>query len=240
MVTILKAMTDCPLVGTFVFMGAGHFTTLRQSLPRLGHLLSQLQPTYHLDTVAEIDAAFLIELSIDAVLWDVDGTLMTYHGDEVDNRFSHIRNLFRNGPARHAILSNCDETRYETLSELFPEVHILRGYITADGLVYRHRLEGRDTHTGYEVNSILSNGGSQIRKPSRELIEYGRQVLEVDDPHSVLMVGDQYLTDIASANLAGVRSVKVRTFGPDTFPRPIRLSQRLENLLYAALYRHRR
>jgi predicted HAD superfamily phosphohydrolase YqeG len=221
-------------------MGAGHLATLRQSLPRLGYLLSQLEPTYHLDNVAEIDAAFLKELDIAAVLWDVDGTLMTYHGREVSDHFPHIRNLFRNGPARHAILSNCDETRFESLGELFPEVHVLRGYTTADGLVFRHKLGGRDTHTVDEVNGILSDGGSQIRKPSRELIEYGRQVLGVVDPHSVLMVGDQYLTDIASANLAGARSVKVRTFGRDTFPRPIRLSQRIENLLYSALHKRRR
>ncbi|KPJ86456.1 MAG: hypothetical protein AMS18_15550 [Gemmatimonas sp. SG8_17] len=233
------AMTDCLRGGTFVVMGSGHFATLRQSLPRLGYLLSQLEPTYHLDTVAQIDAAFLKELEVAGVLWDVDGTLMTYHGRDVDDQFPHIRNLFRSGPARHAILSNCDEARFEKLGELFPEVHVLRGYTTADGLVFRHRLGGEDTHTVDEVNRILSDGGGQIRKPSRELVEYGRQVLRVDEPHSLLMVGDQYLTDIASANLAGTRSVKVRTFGRETFPRQIRLSQRMENLLYSALYRHR-
>lgn len=232
-----ERVTDRPGGGTFVCMGTGHFATLRQSLPSLRHLLSQLEPTYHLDTVAEIDAAFLLELGIAAVLWDVDGTLMAYHGRDVDDQFPHIRDLFRHGPARHAILSNCDEVRFDTLGELFPEVHVLRAYSTAAGLVFRHRLGGRDTHSVAQVESILSNGGRQIRKPSRELVDYGRQVLEVDDPYHVLMVGDQYLTDIASANLAGVRSVKVQTFGRNTFPPPIRLSQRMENLLYAALYR---
>jgi predicted HAD superfamily phosphohydrolase YqeG len=208
------------------------FATLRQSLPRIGHLITQLRPTYHLDSVSAIDAEFLRVNDIRAVLWDVDGTVMAYHAQDVDPQFRHVRTLFRDGAARHAILSNCDERRFEELGEIFPEVPLLRGYTSEQGSVFRRKLGGRDTHTAEAVEALLAAGGRQIRKPSGELIRYGMEVLDVDDAATALMVGDQYLTDVASANLAGAKSAKVKTFRRDTFPRDIQASQRIEQLLY--------
>ena len=213
-------------------MATDHLATLRQSIPRIRQLLSQLEPTYQLETVGEINAAFLERNCIRAVLWDVDGTIMSYHGKDVDPEFPHMRAMFRDGPARHAILSNCDEARFDELGRMFPEVPLLRGYSAPRESVFRYRLREIDTHTQEDIERLLATGGRQIRKPSGELIEYGMEVLEETDPQAVLMVGDQYLTDIASANLAGTRSAKVRTFRRDTFPRSIRTSQRLETLVY--------
>ena len=218
-------------------MATDHLATLRQTVPRLWHLIGQLRPTFHLDTVAAVDAEFLRSHRIRAALWDVDGTIMSYHGRDVDPGFVHVRELFRTGPARHAILSNCDEVRFEELGRIFPEVPIVRGYTTSDGPVFRSRTNGTDTHTPGDVERLLAAGGRQIRKPSGELVRYCMRALEVDDPDAVLMVGDQYLTDIASANLAGVRSAKVKTFRRGTFPLQIRISQRIEALLYAAVGR---
>jgi len=220
-------------------MATDHLATLRQSIPRIRQLLSQLEPTYQLETVAEIDAAFLERNEIRAVLWDVDGTIMSYHGKDVDPEFPHIRAMFRDGPARHAILSNCDETRFDELGRMFPEVPLLRGYSAPRESVFRQRLRGVDTHTPEDIERLLATGGRQIRKPNGELIEYGMEVLGEADPQTVLMVGDQYLTDIASANLAGTRSAKVKTFRRDTFPSSIRTSQRLETLIYR-LFRKRK
>jgi predicted HAD superfamily phosphohydrolase YqeG len=45
-------------------------------------------------------------------------------------------------------------------------------------------------------------------------------------------VGDQYLTDIAGANLAGIRSIKVPTIGRRSFPLPVRFLQWSEELLF--------
>lgn len=213
-------------------MPANHFATLRQSLPRLGRLITQLRPTFHLDSVNAVDGEFLRTNGVRAVLWDVDGTVMAYHAHDVDPQFPHVRMLLRDGPARHAILSNCDERRFEELGEIFPEVPLLRGYTTKQGAVFRRKLGGQDTHTAEAVEALLAAGGRQIRKPSGELIRYGMEVLDVDDAAAVLMVGDQYLTDVASANLAGAKSVKVRTFRRDTFPRDIQASQRIEQFLY--------
>ena len=211
-------------------------STLRQTLPRLWRLRSQLQPTFHLDTVAAIDTAFLQHHGIRAVLWDVDGTVMSFHGGDVDPAFPHVRKLFRDGPGRHAILSNCHESRFEELGRMFPEVPIVRAYSTATGPIVRVKQRGGDTHTSHEVLELLNAGGRQIRKPSGELVGYCMHVLEEKDPNSVLIVGDQYVTDVASANLAGIRSAKVRTFRRDTFPRALRFSQALEATLYRVMH----
>ncbi len=213
-------------------MSGDQLLTLRQSLPRMAQLLTKMRPTFQLDSAADVDAGFLERHGIRGVLWDVDGTVMAYHGQDVDAAFPHVRELFRKGPARHAVLSNCDEERFEVLGRIFPEVPLVRGYTTADGLVFRNRSGGRDTHDREQVEKLLANGGLQIRKPSGDLIRYGMRLLEVDDPKAMLMVGDQYLTDVASANLAVARSVKVKTFRRDTFPLTIRFTQRLEQLLY--------
>jgi predicted HAD superfamily phosphohydrolase YqeG len=213
-------------------MSGDFLLTLRQSLPRMAQLLTKMRPTFDLDSAADVNAGFLERHGVQAVLWDVDGTVMAYHSQDVDPAFAHLRELFRNGPARHAMLSNCDEERFELLGRIFPEVPIVRGYTTDDGLVFRNRSGGRDTHDPGQVEELLANGDCQIRKPSGELVRYGMQLLEVGDPNSVLMVGDQYLTDVASANLAGARSAKVKTFRRDTFPLTIRFAQRLEQVLY--------
>ncbi len=220
-------------------MSTEHLATLRQSIPRIGKLLLHLEPTHHLESVADVNAAFLTAHGIRAVLWDVDGTLMAYHASDVDPTFSHVRAMFSDGPARHAILSNCDEDRFVALAKIFPEVPLIRGYGTVGGLVYRHRLGSVDTHSQADAARILAGGGRQIRKPSAELVRYGMRVLEESDPLTVLMVGDQYLTDVASANLAGVQSVKVRTFRQDSFPPSIRASQRIEQILYRFFYHSR-
>jgi len=52
----------------------------------------------------------------------------------------------------------------------------------------------------------------------------------------VAMVGDQYLTDVAGANLGGVRSIKLPTLAPGTFRRSVRLGQVVEILLYALVH----
>jgi predicted HAD superfamily phosphohydrolase YqeG len=49
-------------------------------------------------------------------------------------------------------------------------------------------------------------------------------------------VGDQYFTDVAGANLAGVRSIKLPTLAKETFRIPVRISHALERAVYAILY----
>jgi predicted HAD superfamily phosphohydrolase YqeG len=215
-------------------MSTDHVATIRHSLRRWLSLLGNLRPTFQVASVAEIDGAFLERHGIRAVLWDVDGTLMSYHGDDVDPAFPHLRTLLGDGSTRHAILSNCDEGRFEELGKIFSEIPVIRAYTSPTGPVFRHKLRGGDTHSANEVDAVLRSG-RQIRKPSGELVRYGMRVLDVHDPAAVLMIGDQYLTDVASANLAGTLSAKVRTHRRDTFPTSLRLGQNLERLVYAVV-----
>jgi predicted HAD superfamily phosphohydrolase YqeG len=53
------------------------------------------------------------------------------------------------------------------------------------------------------------------------------------------MVGDQYFTDIAGANLAGINSVKVPTLSPRSFPLLLRSFQRAEWLMVRLLGQRR-
>jgi predicted HAD superfamily phosphohydrolase YqeG len=216
-------------------MPTDQLATALQTLPRLWTIARNMQPTYRLDSVRDITAEFLDREGIRAVLWDVDGTIMAYHAGAVDPAFSHLQTLFTNGPARHGILSNCDEERFVELANIFPQLPSIRGYWTKSGPVFRKTFQGMDTHTREEIVELLERGAKQIRKPSGELIRYGMDLLGVDAPYQLLMVGDQYLTDVASANLAGARSAKVRTWKRDTFPQSIRLGQRAEQVLSSVM-----
>ncbi len=213
-------------------MPGDQFTTVVQTLPRLWTVARNTTPTYHFDSVNDVTADFLESEDIRGVLWDVDGTIMAYHAKSIDDEFARLGDLIANGPTKHGILSNCDEDRFLELAEMIPDLPNIRGYTTPSGLVFRKTHHGHDTHTPAQVAELLAGGAKQIRKPSGALIRYGMEVLGVDDPHAMLMVGDQLLTDVASANLAGARSAKVRTWRRDTFPASIRFGQLLERALY--------
>jgi predicted HAD superfamily phosphohydrolase YqeG len=45
------------------------------------------------------------------------------------------------------------------------------------------------------------------------------------------MVGDQYWTDVAGANLGGIRSIRVPPIEPHTFPKTLRVLQAVEQRL---------
>jgi predicted HAD superfamily phosphohydrolase YqeG len=100
---------------------------------------------------------------------------------------------------------------------------------------HRKLHRGVDSWSAEELAARLGDGAHVIRKPSAELVEYavrelGRQTAEV------AMVGDQYLTDVAGANLGGVRSIKLPTLAPGTFRRSVRFGQVVEVLLYALVH----
>jgi HAD superfamily phosphatase (TIGR01668 family) len=218
---------------------ADYLSTLRQTVPQLVTVLKSMDPTLHVRDVSRLDATFFQDRNIEGVIWDVDGTLMGYHAMDVDPEFRDmIRRQFRDGPVHHAILSNSDEARFQTLGTIFPEIPVLRGYATPNGPVRRSLFQGRDTHTPEEIGEILKHG-HQIRKPNADLIRFAMTEMGLEDPAKVVMIGDQYLTDIASANLAGVQSIKVDTYRRDTFPFSLRCSQRAEKMLYLFFKRRR-
>ena len=225
-------------------MSATWVQTSRRLLPRLRRLSREIRPTFHLDSVNEMSPGALRDLGVAAVLWDVDGTLMGHHDDRVDPALAPaFEALLAATGLRHAIVSNCQEARFAELGEIFPAIPVVLGYETGAGAAFRVRRGPRESWRGPGAAAASSDGGGPpgelrpIRKPSRGLVQAALEELNVADrPAAALMVGDQYFTDIASANLAGVRSVKVPTLHRASFPAPVRWSQRLETVLYRLKY----
>ncbi|WP_420615824.1 HAD hydrolase-like protein [Candidatus Palauibacter sp.] len=225
-------------------MSATWVQTSRRLLPRLRRLSREIRPTFHLDSVNEMSPGALRDLGVEAVLWDVDGTLMGHHDDRVDPALAPaFEALLAATGLRHAIVSNCQEARFAELGEIFPAIPVVLGYETGAGAAFRVRRGSRESWRGPGAAAASSDGGRPsgelrpIRKPSRGLVQAALEELNVEDrPAAALMVGDQYFTDIASANLAGVRSVKVPTLHRASFPALVRWSQRLETVLYRLKY----
>ncbi len=210
--------------------------TARQAIPRLFTLIGQLRPTMHLPSVSAIDDAFLETHGIRAIIWDVDGTLLVPGAlDVAPDLREPVRRLLGAPGLRHAILSNCGELRYGVLGRLFPDVPIVTAYRAAAGPLYRVLYEG---HERWDPPPPLAIDRSRrlrpIRKPNAEVVRFIVTYLACA-PANVVMVGDQYFTDIAGANLAGIRSIKVPTLGRAHFPLAVRWLQRIERALFVTL-----
>ena len=226
-------------------MSATWMQTTRRLLPRLARLSREIRPTFHLDSVNDLSAGRLRDLGVEAVLWDVDGTLMAHHAGRVDPALAAgFEDLLGAPGLRHAIVSNCQEARFAELGEIFPAIPVMLGYETGAGAAFRVRRGPAESWRGPGAASAASSDGDRapgdlrpIRKPSRRIVRAALEELDfADRPEAALMVGDQYFTDIASANLAGIRSAKVATLHRASFPSPVRVSQRLEGLLYRLKY----
>jgi predicted HAD superfamily phosphohydrolase YqeG len=85
------------------------------------------------------------------------------------------------------------------------------------------------------VTRRVAAGAVPLRKPHGALVHAVTADLGLD-LHDVVMVGDQYFTDIAGANLAGVRSIKLPAIGPETLPPGIRFGQLVEGVAYRVLH----
>lgn len=195
--------------------------TVRQSIPRLRAILRHLAPTHELESLARLDGAFLRQHGIRGLIWDVDGTLTHYHALELAPEVAaHARRLFAMAELRHAIVSNSDELRYRELGRIFPDIPILKQYEREGSRVGRRLLRGEDSLAG-------GPAGRAVRKPDAELMRFAAATLGLE-PHQVAMVGDQYWTDVAGANLGGLQSIHVPTVGRRTFPLAIRVMQRFE------------
>jgi hypothetical protein len=203
-------------------------TTIRQSLPAARRVLGSLRPTWHLPGVFAIDPPFLRTAGIRALVWDVDGTLMHRHAADVapEVRGALDRLLSADG-LRHVLLSNSSEARFAQLCEIFADIPVVKGYLSASGPVFRVR-HGAAERWSRPASGVLRT----IRKPDPLLARFALEVLAISDRTAVAMVGDQYLTDVATANLAGIRSIKVPTLGRASFPPSVRLLQKVDEWLY--------
>ena len=217
--------------------GGSAFTTLVQLAPRLFSVLSSMRPTWQLASLDALDQGFVAAQGIEGLIWDVDGTLTGDRCAALEPVAERpFRALLSLGGVRHVILSNASESRYRQLAELFPEVPVLRAYRHGGEVLYRRRRLDRDSWIPDDGAARVARGARAIRKPSAILVEYAVRELGCRR-EAVVMIGDQYLTDVAGANLAGVRSVKLPTLAPASFSRTARAAQGVERLLYRLFYR---
>ena len=216
--------------------GNSAFSTFVQMVPHLASVIRRMRPTWHLSALADVDAAFVAANGVRALIWDVDGTLTGDRRPVLDPRAAPaFRALMAVPGLKHVVLSNAGEERYVELGGMFPGLTILRAYTLGDQLLFRRRTGAHDTWTPDELERQLAAGARVIRKPSRVLVEYALRELALPATE-VVMIGDQYLTDVAGANLGGVRSIKLPTLARETFRTSVRLSQRLELAIYFLLY----
>lgn len=207
--------------------------TVIQSAPRIRSLIANMRPTWHLDSLSSLTPDFVRRHAITGLIWDIDGTLTPNRGllaEQVSAAFGALRAMPELG---HVVLSNADEQRFCELASLFPSIPILRGY-REDEVTYFRCLRGIDeAWTG--GRRALGPGAIALRKPNVELVHEAVRVLG-GTASGTVMVGDQYLTDIAGANMGGIRSIKLPTFARATFPFPVRTAQRLEAVLHRLLH----
>lgn len=209
--------------------------TMAQTLPRLRSVLGNLKPTWHMRSLDRLDAAFIHRHAIEGILWDVDGTLTRFHDTVLAPEALPFRTLAAIATLQHAILSNAGEERFRELGRIFPEIPIVKGYRVDDVVMIRRLEHGEDSWTADEVADRIAAGAVPLRKPDGALVLAVLRTLGLE-PRASVMIGDQYLTDIAGANLAGIRSVKLPAIGPETLPPGIRFGQRVENFLFRLLH----
>lgn len=207
--------------------------TVAQTLPRIRAVLGNLRPTWHLRPLGELNRGFLDRHGIRGLVWDVDGTLMRFHDTRIADEVAPLTGLLADPALRHAVLSNANEARFRELGTLLPEVPVMKGY-RIDGEV-RMRVLQRGADSLPDADALVAAGAVPLRKPDGELMRGAVAALGLE-PDEVVMIGDQYFTDIAGANLAGVRSIKVAAIGWDALPPGIRFGQRLERLAYRLLH----
>lgn len=218
-----------------VATGSSSFTTFFQVLPHLLTVVRHMRPTWHLRELAQVDAAFIERHGIRGLIWDVDGTLT---GDRRPSLAPQAERPFQQllgmPGLKHVVLSNASETRYRELGTMFA-VPILRAYERGEELTFRRLTGTDDTWTVQDLEARLAEGWRVIRKPRSVLVDFALSEMGLTKK-DVVMIGDQYMTDVAGANLGGVRSIKLPTLARDTFRPVVKWSQRLERAIYLLLY----
>jgi predicted HAD superfamily phosphohydrolase YqeG len=209
--------------------------TAAQVGSRFLSLVGRMKPTWHLPDLAALTPDFAGQHGITGFIWDVDGTLTAHHGDTLSPAAAPFTRLLAMPGARHAIVSNAPEARYERLGVIFPDVVVIRGYSLGDRVAFRRLLRGRESWSGDGDGSWIASGARPLRKPSGALVRHAAGELGCDLGAAV-MIGDQYLTDVAGAALAGVRSIKLPTIEKSSFPRRLRIAQQLERSIYLLCY----
>jgi predicted HAD superfamily phosphohydrolase YqeG len=164
------------------------------------------------------------------IIWDLDGTLTSHGASEIHPEVhAHLTRL-QTEEFRNVVLSNARSPRLRTLSKDWPGVPFVKGYQVGPSLAFRIFESGQESWSGGPTARRAA-----VRKPDMRLVEFAIEQTDLSDRDRIALVGDQYVTDIAPANLAGLHSVKVPTLKPASFPLPVRALQVAEHVLRAGM-----
>lgn len=201
--------------------------TVRSSIGGLPRLLTALEPTMRRPSVEAVDPHFLRVHRIERIIWDLDGTLTSHGASNIHPRVrDKVACLFESAQAKHIVLSNAPPDRLRTLSAELPGVPFVKGYTSGRHVTFRTFLPGKESWTNDPSPQLRA-----LRKPDLRLVEFATKQVGATGRDRIVLVGDQYFTDITPANLAGLLSVKVPTLDPRSFPLPARGLQLVERLL---------
>jgi predicted HAD superfamily phosphohydrolase YqeG len=150
--------------------------TLRQFFGSFGTFKRNISPAhlladYYAESLEMVTPYLLKSLGINTLLWDVDGTLMRYHGLCIDDcakdAFEKLTQpLSFLNPSHewfnNIILSNSGENRYRDLSRIFPNIPNFRMYQNIENpedVLHRVIFFGHDTFFR-PVNADIDTGVS--------------------------------------------------------------------------------
>jgi predicted HAD superfamily phosphohydrolase YqeG len=191
-----------------------------------------LTPNLHVRSINEITSALLAEHGIEALLFDVDSTLMPHHDQQLHAELAGAYNDLQD--YKKVILSNSSKRRYWELGRIFSGVPVLRMYQNNKGLPLYQKLHHGESHIAIDsggqtefvyVGNIVKGvseeekdalvGYRKVPKPDSRLVIYGMRVMGVHDVEKVALIGDRRTTDISGGNQAGVFTILVDPFKPE-------------------------
>lgn len=149
-----------------------------------------LRPTYIAGRVEVLEPAAAHSTGVEAVAFDVDGTLSSYHAEQVEPSVVRMLRDLGDSGLKTVIISNAYGRRVDRLNDIYGDL-VNGGVFTPASLLTR----------GYD-------DPRKHRKPSPDMIVEAGRRLGVDTG-DILMVGDQMFKDVASANRAGAKSLLV-------------------------------
>jgi len=177
--------------------------------------MNYLRPTFVAQDVEMLTPAVANRYAINTIAFDVDGTLSNYHAHELEPTVRDALGELGSAGIKLFIVSNAYDERAEELASIYCEVVPEANVITPASVA----PEGEKL--------------SSYRKPSPAML---RHVVELsqDKPTHTLMVGDQLLKDIISANRAGTKSLLLPRRGTGDHP-AVRFQRVPETILRAGL-----
>lgn len=177
------------------------------------------KPTYVAKSAEALPEAFETGVldHIQHVAFDVDGTLMNYHEGELPEWAAVLlRDLIEKG-RRVSIISNAYGDRAQELFDIFGQIHEDIYVITPE-----------------DVTQFDGDDPTRYRKPDPTMLERLAELTGVNAGHT-LVVGDQLMKDVVTANTVGAESLIVERYGNGDDERVARWQRPIEELARRAM-----